>query len=215
MNSLSEQEGAAFAVKFRNLSLNYGKVVGLDNVSLDIPARKVVGLIGPDGVGKSTLLSLITGAHAMQGGDIFPIALVEVLLTDFHIVRTHELEGNLEVLLLLGVIEVRREVRAHIIAEKVIGTVDVAAVLADFANLEWFDGSAVRLRKIATLTDGTIYGIANVGLENICINRKMENLIDIVKTFGIDLTQNAVVDVTGGQSGMILMRTEICCIKIR
>ena len=70
MNSLSEQEGAAFAVKFRNLSLNYGKVVGLDNVSLDIPARKVVGLIGPDGVGKSTLLSLITGAHAMQGGDL-------------------------------------------------------------------------------------------------------------------------------------------------
>ena len=70
MNSLSEQEGAAFAVKFRNLSLNYGKVVGLDNVSLDIPARKVVGLIGPDGVGKSTLLSLITGAHAMQGGEL-------------------------------------------------------------------------------------------------------------------------------------------------
>ena len=70
MNSLSEQEGAAFAVKFRNLSLNYGQVVGLDNVSLDIPARKVVGLIGPDGVGKSTLLSLITGAHAMQGGEL-------------------------------------------------------------------------------------------------------------------------------------------------
>ena len=70
MNSLSEQEGAVFAVKFRNLCLNYGKVVGLDNVSLDIPAQKVVGLIGPDGVGKSTLLSLITGAHAMQGGDL-------------------------------------------------------------------------------------------------------------------------------------------------
>ena len=53
------------AVSFRNLSLRYKKAVGLDDVSLDIPSRKLIGLIGPDGVGKSTLLSLITGAHAM------------------------------------------------------------------------------------------------------------------------------------------------------
>ena len=70
MSSLSDREGAAFAVKFRNLRLTYGKVVGLDDISLDIPAQKVVGLIGPDGVGKSTLLSLVTGAHAMQQGEL-------------------------------------------------------------------------------------------------------------------------------------------------
>ena len=64
-------ENIAPAVSFRDLSLVYGKkTVGLDSVSLDIPARKLIGLIGPDGVGKSTLLSLITGAHKMQDGSL-------------------------------------------------------------------------------------------------------------------------------------------------
>ena len=53
-------------VEFEHLSLSYGKTTALDDVSLALPARKLIGLIGPDGVGKSTLLSLITGAHAMQ-----------------------------------------------------------------------------------------------------------------------------------------------------
>ena len=57
-------------VSFRNLAPKYGKTLGLDHVTLDIPARKLIGMIGPDGVGKSTLLSLVTGAHAMQEGDL-------------------------------------------------------------------------------------------------------------------------------------------------
>ena len=63
-------ENPAPVVVFRDLSLHYKKTVGLDSVSLEIPARKLIGLIGPDGVGKSTLLSLITGAHAMQEGTL-------------------------------------------------------------------------------------------------------------------------------------------------
>ena len=54
--------------EFQHLSLHYGKTLALDDVSLALPSRKLIGLIGPDGVGKSTLLSLITGAHAMQKG---------------------------------------------------------------------------------------------------------------------------------------------------
>ena len=53
-------------VEFEHLSLSYGKKLALDDVSLALPARKLIGLIGPDGVGKSTLLSLVTGAHALQ-----------------------------------------------------------------------------------------------------------------------------------------------------
>ncbi len=57
-------------VSFRDLSLCYGDLLALDKVSLDLPARTLTGLIGPDGVGKSTLLSLLTGAHAMQEGSL-------------------------------------------------------------------------------------------------------------------------------------------------
>jgi len=46
----------------------YGKVTALDGVTLDIPSGCMVGLIGPDGVGKSTLLSLIAGARQVQSG---------------------------------------------------------------------------------------------------------------------------------------------------
>ena len=54
------------AVSFRDLSFRFGKTTALDGVSLDIASCQLVGLIGPDGVGKSTLLSLITGSRAMQ-----------------------------------------------------------------------------------------------------------------------------------------------------
>ncbi|RWR12313.1 ribosome-associated ATPase/putative transporter RbbA [Paenirhodobacter populi] len=52
----------------RDVSLTYGKVRALDDITLDIPAGGMVGLIGPDGVGKSSLLALISGARAMQEG---------------------------------------------------------------------------------------------------------------------------------------------------
>ena len=47
------------------VSQHYGKTVALNNITLDIPARCMVGLIGPDGVGKSSLLSLISGARVI------------------------------------------------------------------------------------------------------------------------------------------------------
>ena len=57
-------------IKLEHISLSYGKVLALNDVSIEFPAGKTVCLIGPDGVGKSTLLSLITGAHALQDGTL-------------------------------------------------------------------------------------------------------------------------------------------------
>lgn len=52
------------------VGLRYGKVVALDNISLDLPAGRMVGLLGPDGVGKSSLLALLAGARAIQQGQV-------------------------------------------------------------------------------------------------------------------------------------------------
>ena len=49
--------------RLENAGLSYGKARALDAVTLDIPAGCMVGLIGSDGVGKSSLLSLIAGAR--------------------------------------------------------------------------------------------------------------------------------------------------------
>ena len=57
-------------VSIQNLSHRYGKTLALDDVSLDIPKGATAGLIGPDGVGKSTLLSLMAGVKVIQDGRV-------------------------------------------------------------------------------------------------------------------------------------------------
>lgn len=59
---------AAFCIA--DVTHRYRKQTALDQVSLDLPAGQLVGFIGPDGVGKSTLLGLITGAKKLQAGTI-------------------------------------------------------------------------------------------------------------------------------------------------
>lgn len=56
--------------QLEGVSQHYGKTVALNNITLDIPARSMVGLIGPDGVGKSSLLSLISGARVIEQGNV-------------------------------------------------------------------------------------------------------------------------------------------------
>ena len=56
--------------RLAGVGLRYGKTVALDAITLDIPAGRMVGLIGPDGVGKSSLLSLLAGARAVQQGSV-------------------------------------------------------------------------------------------------------------------------------------------------
>lgn len=63
-------ESARPIARLRDVSLRYGKVSALDEIGLDIPAGCMAGLIGPDGVGKSSLLALIAGARAVQTGRV-------------------------------------------------------------------------------------------------------------------------------------------------
>ncbi|RPH65996.1 MAG: ATP-binding cassette domain-containing protein, partial [Hyphomicrobiales bacterium] len=56
--------------RLADVSLRYGKARALDAVTLAVPAGHMVGMIGPDGVGKSSLLALIAGARAMKGGRV-------------------------------------------------------------------------------------------------------------------------------------------------
>ncbi|KIC32495.1 ribosome-associated ATPase/putative transporter RbbA [Leisingera sp. ANG-M7] len=57
-------------IRIAEISHRYRKHVALDGISLDLLPGRLVGLIGPDGVGKSTLLGLITGAKQLQAGSI-------------------------------------------------------------------------------------------------------------------------------------------------
>jgi ribosome-dependent ATPase len=50
------------------ITQRYGGAVALDAVTIELPSGCMVGLIGPDGVGKSSLLSIIAGARQVQYG---------------------------------------------------------------------------------------------------------------------------------------------------
>jgi len=63
-------ERSASIARIAGLDHRYGKVPALKSIDLDMPAGCMVGLIGPDGVGKSTLLGLIAGAKRIQTGDV-------------------------------------------------------------------------------------------------------------------------------------------------
>ena len=56
--------------KAERVSHRYGKTLALDNVTLDIPAGQMIGMIGPDAAGKSTLLGLIAGVRIIQEGRV-------------------------------------------------------------------------------------------------------------------------------------------------
>jgi len=57
-------------VRLSGVGLSYGKTRALDGLTLDLPASRTIGLIGPDGVGKSSLMALIAGAHVIREGKV-------------------------------------------------------------------------------------------------------------------------------------------------
>ncbi len=129
--------GAAPPVaRLSDVGLRYGKKRALDAVSLDIPAGCMVGLIGPDGVGKSSLLSLIAGARAVQTGR------VHVLGGDMADVRHRNLVGPRIAYMPQG------------LGKNLYPTLSVSENIDFFGRL-FGQGRAERRRRIAALTAGT------------------------------------------------------------
>ena len=56
--------------RLSDLTHRYKRIVALDGINLDLPAGHMVGLIGPDGVGKSSLLALMAGVRRIQAGTV-------------------------------------------------------------------------------------------------------------------------------------------------
>ncbi len=57
-------------VEFQNVSLSYGNRLILDNINFQINKGQIFGMLGPNGVGKSTIFNLITGLINPQHGKV-------------------------------------------------------------------------------------------------------------------------------------------------
>ena len=58
-------------VNIENLSLSFGGVKALDNVSIDIYENEILAIIGPNGAGKTCILNCINGFYKPQSGEIY------------------------------------------------------------------------------------------------------------------------------------------------
>lgn len=66
----TKHTSSAFEIVGRNVSFSYGEKLVLDDVNFEIKPGKFVGLLGPNGCGKTTLIGLISGTHHLQKGEI-------------------------------------------------------------------------------------------------------------------------------------------------
>jgi ribosome-dependent ATPase len=62
--------GQASVAALTDVTHRYGGTLAVDRLGLEVPAGHMVGFIGPDGVGKSTVLGLVAGARKIQQGHV-------------------------------------------------------------------------------------------------------------------------------------------------
>lgn len=78
-------------VEMKNISIAFGGVQAVDNVSVTLNPGEVVGLLGHNGAGKSTLIKILSGAYKMDSGQIL-INGEEVSITTPRDARDHKIE---------------------------------------------------------------------------------------------------------------------------
>ena len=58
-------------LEMKNISIRFGGIKAVDDVSISLNAGEVVGLLGHNGAGKSTLIKILAGAYQADEGEIF------------------------------------------------------------------------------------------------------------------------------------------------
>ena len=67
---IETHKGDETIVELKNISVFFNKRQILDNLNLKITKQKILGMLGPNGVGKSTIFNLITGLKNPNYGEV-------------------------------------------------------------------------------------------------------------------------------------------------
>lgn len=67
----NEKNDGGAVLKLENLTMQFGGVIAVDNVSLEVEKGEILSLIGPNGAGKTTAFNMVTGVYAPTNGAIY------------------------------------------------------------------------------------------------------------------------------------------------
>lgn len=143
------------ALAAENLTIRFGGLIAVNNVSLSVPEGTILGLIGPNGAGKSTLFNGITGFERLQRGTVWfqgrnVTSLPPYKRTQLGMGRTFQIERPfegltvLENVLIAAFLRVRTRAQAEAVAWQQLETVG----LADRAEQPSSDLNLARRRRL-------------------------------------------------------------------
>jgi len=65
------ESNAETLIRFENIEKQFGRLVALENIELEIRAGEILALVGDNGAGKSTLMNILCGVHRQSGGTVY------------------------------------------------------------------------------------------------------------------------------------------------
>lgn len=71
MEQKTENTNGRPLIEMRNITLDYGTVKALTDVSVDFDSGELVGLVGDNGAGKTTLINILSGMHTPTTGEVY------------------------------------------------------------------------------------------------------------------------------------------------
>jgi simple sugar transport system ATP-binding protein len=86
---MSEDSGHSYALQMINVDKYFGAVCALQNVSFEVGSNEIVGLIGDNGAGKSTIVKILTGVFPPTSGEMY-IANRKVDFRRYNVKKAHE-----------------------------------------------------------------------------------------------------------------------------
>ncbi len=78
-----------YALEMVNIEKNFGLVSALKNINLKIGRNEIIGLIGDNGAGKSTMVKILTGVFRPSSGELY-VAGRKVNLSSYNVKRAHD-----------------------------------------------------------------------------------------------------------------------------
>lgn len=87
MSTSSEPAAADVVLDLRNITLRFGGVEAIKNISFDVHRGEVRAIIGPNGAGKSSMLNVISGFYVPQEGEVWFNGARRAPLKPFQVAR--------------------------------------------------------------------------------------------------------------------------------